>query len=40
MRAIIGLLNGYSKERWRYSEMEIVRAPLMAWLEAAAMQLE
>jgi hypothetical protein len=40
VRAIIGLLNDYSEERWRYSEMEIVREPLMAWLEAAAMQLE
>ncbi len=30
------LLNNYSEERWRYSEMNIVREPLMMWLEAAA----
>jgi hypothetical protein len=36
VRAILALLNDYSKERWKYSEMDIVREPLMKWLEAAA----
>ena len=35
VRAISALLNGYSEERWKYSEMNIVRDPLMIWLEAA-----
>jgi hypothetical protein len=37
-RAILALLNNYSEERWKYSEMDIVREPLMIWLEAAARQ--
>jgi dimethylamine monooxygenase subunit A len=36
VRAIVTLLNNYSEERWKYSEMHIVREPLMIWLEAAA----
>ena len=36
VRAIRALLNSYSEERWKYSEMDIVREPLMIWLEAAA----
>jgi hypothetical protein len=36
VRAILALLNGYSEERWKYSEMDIVREPLMTWLEATA----
>ncbi len=36
VRAILALLNAYSEERWKYSEMDIVREPLMIWLEAAA----
>lgn len=36
VRAIWALLNDYSEERWKYSEMDIVRQPLMTWLEAAA----
>jgi dimethylamine monooxygenase subunit A len=36
VRAIMALLNSYSEERWKYSEMDIVREPLMTWLEAAA----
>lgn len=36
VRAIWTLLNNYSEERWKYSEMDIVREPLMTWLEAAA----
>ncbi len=36
IRAILALLEGYSEERWQYSEMDIVREPLMAWLESAA----
>jgi heme-dependent oxidative N-demethylase alpha subunit-like protein len=36
IRAILKLLEGYSEERWHYSEMDIVREPLMAWLHAAA----
>jgi len=35
-RAILALLNNYSEERWQYSEMDIVREPLMVWLTAAA----
>ena len=38
VRAILALLKGYSDERWKYSEMAIVREPLMIWLEAATMQ--
>jgi dimethylamine monooxygenase subunit A len=36
VRAILALLNNYSEERWKYSEMDIVREPLMKWLETAA----
>jgi hypothetical protein len=36
VRAILTLLKNYSEERWKYSEMDIVREPLMIWLEAAA----
>ncbi len=36
IRAILTLLKNYSEERWKYSEMDIAREPLMAWLEAAA----
>jgi hypothetical protein len=36
VRAILALLTNYSEERWRYSEMDIVREPLMMWLESAA----
>jgi hypothetical protein len=36
LRAILALLKGYSEERWKYSEMDIVREPLLAWLAAAA----
>ncbi len=36
VRAILALLSNYSEERWQYSEMDIVREPLMQWLEAAA----
>jgi len=36
VRAILALLNMYSEERWKYSEMDIVREPLMIWLKAAA----
>jgi dimethylamine monooxygenase subunit A len=39
VRAIWTLLNNYSEERWKYSEMDIVREPLMTWLEAAARRL-
>ena len=35
LRAILALLRSYTEERWRYSEMDIVREPLMLWLEAA-----
>ncbi len=35
-RAILALLNNYSEQRWKYSEMDIVREPLMTWLTAAA----
>src|SRR5262249_2477579 len=36
VQAILALLRNYSEERWHYSEMDIIREPLMAWLEAAA----
>jgi hypothetical protein len=36
LMAILVLLRSYSEERWKYSEMDIVREPLMLWLEAAA----
>jgi hypothetical protein len=36
LRAILALLRNYTEERWRYSEMDIVREPLMLWLEATA----
>ena len=36
LRAILALLRDYSEERWKYSEMDIVRKPLLLWLEAAA----
>jgi hypothetical protein len=35
LRAIRALLSDYTEERWKYSEMDIVREPLMRWLEAA-----
>lgn len=35
-RAILALLSNYTAERWKYSEMDIVREPLLLWLEAAA----
>jgi len=35
-RAMLALLRNYSEERWKYSEMDIVRKPLLLWLEAAA----
>lgn len=36
VRAMLALLKNYSEERWTYSEMDIVREPLLAWLEKAA----
>jgi hypothetical protein len=36
VRAILTLLRNYTEERWKYSEMDIVRKPLLLWLEAAA----
>jgi dimethylamine monooxygenase subunit A len=36
VRAILALLRNYTEERWRYSEMDIVRKPLLLWLQAAA----
>lgn len=36
VRAILALLRDYSEERWKYSEMDIIRGPLMAWLERSA----
>ena len=36
VRAILALLRDYTAERWKYSEMDIVREPLLLWLEAAA----
>lgn len=34
LQAILTLLRNYSAERWKYSEMDIIREPLMEWLEA------
>jgi hypothetical protein len=39
VHSILALLKNYSPERWQYSEMDIVREPLMNWLEAAAANL-
>jgi hypothetical protein len=36
VRALLALLRNYTDERWKYSEMDIVRKPLLLWLEAAA----
>jgi len=36
LRAIRAVLQSYSEERWKYSEMDIVREPLMIWLERSA----
>jgi hypothetical protein len=36
VRAMLALLQRYSEERWRYAEMDIVREPLMRWLESVA----
>jgi hypothetical protein len=38
VRAMLALLRAYSEERWKYSEMDIVREPVIAWLESAANQ--
>ena len=35
VQAILALLEDYSEERWKYSEMNIIREPLIAWLEAS-----
>jgi hypothetical protein len=35
-RAMLELLRAYSEERWKYSEMDIVREPVIAWLESVA----
>jgi hypothetical protein len=34
IRAILALLRAYSAERWHYSEMDIIREPILAWLES------
>jgi dimethylamine monooxygenase subunit A len=36
VRAMLALLRAYSDERWKYSEMDIVREPVIAWLESVA----
>lgn len=36
VRAILALLRGYSPERLKYSEMDIIREPLIEWLESIA----
>ena len=38
VQAILTQLKNYSEERWQYSEMDIVREPLLIWLEAAALR--
>jgi dimethylamine monooxygenase subunit A len=35
-KAMLALLRSYSAERWHYSEMDIVREPVIAWLESVA----
>jgi len=35
-QAMLALLRDYSEDRWRYAEMDIVREPVMGWLESAA----
>jgi len=36
VRAMLALLRSYSPERLKYSEMDIIREPLMAWLASRA----
>jgi hypothetical protein len=36
VRAMLALLRGYSEERWKYAEMDIVREPILYWLESVA----
>ena len=38
VRAILALLRGYSAERLKYSEMDILYEPMIAWLESAAQE--
>jgi hypothetical protein len=38
VRAILALMREYTAERMKYSEMDIVREPIIVWLEAAALQ--
>ncbi|HVO46263.1 MAG TPA: DUF3445 domain-containing protein [Steroidobacteraceae bacterium] len=35
-KAMLDLLEGYTEDRWHYSEMDIVREPLLAWLRGVA----
>ncbi len=35
VRAILALLRAYSPERLKYSEMDIIREPIIAWLQSA-----
>jgi dimethylamine monooxygenase subunit A len=36
VRAMLALVRAYTPERLRYSEMDVVREPIIAWLESAA----
>jgi hypothetical protein len=36
VRAMLALLHAYSEDRWKYSEMDILREPIINWLESAA----
>ena len=36
VRAVLALLQAYSAARWRYAEMDIVRDPVLRWLESIA----
>jgi dimethylamine monooxygenase subunit A len=36
VRAMLALLHAYSEERWKYTEMDILREPIINWLESAA----
>ena len=35
-RSMLGLLDGYADSRWHYSEMDIVREPLLDYLRRMA----
>lgn len=40
LRAMLALLRAYSPERLHYSEMDIIREPVIAWLEATVQRVD